>query len=548
MPKITIKKETLYRIGLVFLGILISFVVLEIVLRFGGVTLLAWQRYDNRLSPDNVYRVLTLGESTTANLRNGHSSWPEELEIILNNRSKGMKFKVFNEAVPGTRTYKIAARLNEQLEKYKPHMVITMMGANDREDVLVRHDRLTGQIKLFFKDFRVYKLFDRIIEGLSYKYMADYYLDEQGANKTKEEEYKREEERLKNHIDNYPKDFDALLDLAIFYQDNERYEELFNVSKRLMALKPKSPISFFSLGYSYAKLKQYEDAEQMLKRVIELQPYFDKTYLNLGDVYYEWNKTEQAIGMYLFYVNISTQIDERILIQLAELYTRLNNSRKAYQYVRQLITLNPSRETEMLWFGKLYQELNKSDEAVPLIKRALERYPNNFAAYTELTWHYLSNNMHSEAEEMFRKSMEKNPDHLLKLYTNMGVHYEEIGQRKKAEEMFKKSSELRRQFYSPTTQESYLDLYRMASERGITLVVMQYPTLDAGDLKAMFRGNEKIIFVSNKENFERVLANATYDDYFIDRIWQGTFGHATLKGNIVIAENAADTVLGIAGS
>ncbi|MBS3159153.1 hypothetical protein J4206_07765 [Candidatus Woesearchaeota archaeon] len=43
MVKITIKKKTLERIGLIFVGILIALLILEVVLRVGGFVLLSLQ-------------------------------------------------------------------------------------------------------------------------------------------------------------------------------------------------------------------------------------------------------------------------------------------------------------------------------------------------------------------------------------------------------------------------------------------------------------------------------------------------------------------------
>jgi hypothetical protein len=86
MVTIKIKKKTLERIGLIFLGIFLSLLILEVGLRLGGYALLSWQRSGNAISGENVYSIMTLGESTTANLRFGKLSWPQELESILNSK------------------------------------------------------------------------------------------------------------------------------------------------------------------------------------------------------------------------------------------------------------------------------------------------------------------------------------------------------------------------------------------------------------------------------------------------------------------------------
>lgn len=72
---------------------------------------------------------------------------------------------------------------------------------------------------------------------------------------------------------------------------------------------------------------------------------------------------------------------------------------------------------------------------------------------------------------------------------------------------------------------------------------MQYPTNSVDELKTMFNGNEDIIFVSNEENFKEALDDGKYEDFFVDH-FGGDWGHGTLRGNKMIAENVANSILG----
>ena len=92
------------------------------------------------------------------------------------------------------------------------------------------------------------------------------------------------------------------------------------------------------------------------------------------------------------------------------------------------------------------------------------------------------------------------------------------------------------------TKYHYHKLYKELNKRGIKYIAMQCPTLNFNELKEMFKEDEDIIFVSNKENFKKALETGKYEDYFIDR-FAGNFGHCTPKGNRLIAENAADAII-----
>ncbi|MDP8215619.1 MAG: hypothetical protein RAO92_09555 [Candidatus Euphemobacter frigidus] len=106
-------------------GLLLGIILLEIGLRIGGGILLHIQERANLVSlkEKGEFVIICLGESTTQAGRS--TSFPRQLEKILNHRDLGIKFTVINKGIMGTNTAYIAAGLKENLEKYHPDMVIT---------------------------------------------------------------------------------------------------------------------------------------------------------------------------------------------------------------------------------------------------------------------------------------------------------------------------------------------------------------------------------------------------------------------------------------
>jgi hypothetical protein len=71
---------------------------------------------------------------------------------------------------------------------------------------------------------------------------------------------------------------------------------------------------------------------------------------------------------------------------------------------------------------------------------------------------------------------------------------------------------------------------------------MQYPLRDSNSLKGLLSGTDDVLFVENMDNFREALTGENYEDYFVDK-FAGNFGHATLKGNKLIAKNLADNII-----
>ena len=71
---------------------------------------------------------------------------------------------------------------------------------------------------------------------------------------------------------------------------------------------------------------------------------------------------------------------------------------------------------------------------------------------------------------------------------------------------------------------------------------MQYPLRIVEPLKNLLYSTEDIIFVENRKNFEDVLKNGKYEDYFVDN-FGSEFGHGSPRGNRLIAENVANVII-----
>lgn len=74
---------------------------------------------------------------------------------------------------------------------------------------------------------------------------------------------------------------------------------------------------------------------------------------------------------------------------------------------------------------------------------------------------------------------------------------------------------------------------------------MQYPTLSIKHLKQDLKNSkhyDKLVFISNEENFEQALKTHKKEELFED-MFGGNFGHCTHYGNILVTENIIPKIL-----
>ena len=179
--------EYIKRAVLVFASIIISILIIEGFLRFGGGLFYYLQERENKkpirltdrklnLTERNKIVILCIGESTTALL--GGSSWPSQLQVILNSTQEKKIFHIINKGLIGKTTRDLLRHLKDNLDKYKPDIILAMVGINDFRLGINDYNLMDGETKIpeknrlnqsglmtFLSQLRIYKVFEWIAEG-----------------------------------------------------------------------------------------------------------------------------------------------------------------------------------------------------------------------------------------------------------------------------------------------------------------------------------------------------------------------------------------------
>lgn len=96
-----------------------------------GAALFTKDRGENGDSAADQFRVLALGDSHTYGaLVDDSESYPARTQQLLDETQPG-QFKVFNLGIPGFNTAQVRSRLNANVERYRPQLVLFWAGVND---------------------------------------------------------------------------------------------------------------------------------------------------------------------------------------------------------------------------------------------------------------------------------------------------------------------------------------------------------------------------------------------------------------------------------
>jgi tetratricopeptide (TPR) repeat protein len=268
--KISIQKKLI----LIICGLLISVIFLEIGLRVGGPIFSFLQEYRNKASiyKKGTYRIMCLGESTTAG---GKGSYPGQLEEVLNERNTGIKFNVINKGMGGVNSSTIISQLEDNLNKYKPDMVIAMMGDNDR--YIKYYEDIPEVNTFFFNKFRTYRLVRILWMHLTNKMKkaGSYKIRFTKLHSNSLRGYRSEQTNIAQSEEvlslNSKKD-EAYADLGQFYIDRGMYAQAEEVLNKAIKVNPKNDRIYRELGFSYRLQGKHAEAEEAFEKALELNP------------------------------------------------------------------------------------------------------------------------------------------------------------------------------------------------------------------------------------------------------------------------------------
>lgn len=455
---------------LTIVSIILTFVVLEGVLRLAGALFL-WQQEHSHgqvTLQNGEYRILCIGESTTA--LGGDFSYPKQLEGILNKAETKDHFVVINKGIPSIDTDVIVRSLPSYISQYHPQMIVAMMGINDHAFYAPGG----------WNNLKVIKLIRMIIEHSRKKFEQKKF-----ENPIQEAAYLETEGEYDKAIE--------ILDRYLSQTNNQ------NVVGRVLGL--------WQLAECYKCKGQLDKAVENYEKVLSLAPTHNRAWGDLGDTYL-----------------LMGQLD------------------KAQLCLTKQISVEP-RET---WFySKLVStlgQLGKTNEIEPMLQYGLRVNPDSTDILIDLGHFYIEQGRLNQAADALEKVLTLAPGESSAFNTDVIASlkeiYEKTGQSEKMKELLKTHP----LGIGSKTQINFEKLKNLAIRNRTALVVMQYPMRSLEPLKRTVGGAPNLLFVDNEHIFKDAVSQGRYADYFIDR-FGGDFGHATPKGNYLLASNLASVIL-----
>lgn len=496
MAKTTVKQK----LFLIVLGFFLSLVILEIILRMGGFVFDFFQERQNKINlTESEIRILCIGESTTA--LGGAASYPAQLEEILNDSGYDKKFKVINAGRVSKTTKDVLEELPQLLDKYKPHVIVSMLGVNDRKTYSDGRCVLL-KVESFFENFRVYQFFELLGRHIHAKLNSDIESKELGEEVNRVDKF-AQAVRMLVEGEVMVKRLKARLHREI---TPEKEKKVYDILMRLLKRQ-----SWILLEMSReARFKgEYDNAIQFLESSIGYDPSNYGAYVEIGRNYKDQKKCDQALP-----------------------------------FLKKAVAMDPESVLAKIELAGCYEQLGDEQNAAIIYEKVLEHDEKDILLFdSDVAQWFAEHGSGDRAEEVIREALLRDPGDA-QLHKKTSQFYQREGDVARAQKHQKRAELLQKEksAYLPVTIRYYNEIVDVISLKSLPLICMQYPMRDIESLKDIFWLDYPIIFVENKTNFEEGLKEGDYFEFFSDSFAED-FGHCTYRGNNLIAKNLAEVIL-----
>ncbi|MCA9402553.1 MAG: tetratricopeptide repeat protein [Candidatus Omnitrophica bacterium] len=539
----------LHKTALILFGILLCFVLLESGLRLAGSVFLLRQHLVNRLTlaKDDAVRILCIGESTTA--LGDEFAYPRQLEKILNERSTAHRFAVINKGVPGTNSGEILANVRGYLDAYRPHLVLVMMGINDREQI----DRLTTPargVRPWAESLRTVHLIRWITAGMRERQFmkeVEAALNEPEADPARlvrMAEYFRERRRfdtaerlLKRAVTLQPDYGPLLMEVADFYWDRERYDDVAAVLAKAADLDMRYE-HWLQIADYYRRLEKPEESEKACRKAVEQRPRDEDAFVRLAALRLDAGDPAGAREVMETFWPVAPPLDDG-QFDLA-VYAYLDGEEDiARAILADPVDPDTDDPQALETLADRYWDLGRRETAGEIFALVRKLQPENVQANTRLLQLRAYRKQSAAADKMLYhlwKNPRANQD-FLKIYAAV-FDVPAVPDAPRGQSLPDSAETM----YTDHTRRNFRQLADLLRERNIRLAVMQYPMRAVEPLHRILDDAEDIIFISNEEVFQEAVRDKGYAANFTD-LFAGDFGHCTPDGNRLLAGNAADHIL-----
>jgi tetratricopeptide (TPR) repeat protein len=547
----------------VALGMVASLVLVELLLTVSYKAFVAYQDQQNHAAGlaerEDEIRILCIGESTTAvagdpggRLLVPHTSYPAQLERILNERQSQVRYRVFNSGMMAGTTDTVMGMLGPSMTAYDPDIIIAMMGIKDDSDP---SEATVATAPSPVPRLRTLQLIAWATEAVRLRRQAavltadtlDDVADGLRPRPYQLTKFIKEIELLRSSADRSALDD---LNLALFHWYGDRHVQAAAVLRRTIAAHD---LGHMLLGRVLVTNGKLDEAEQVMRAAVTAHPDNGIYRVGLAEILLDGGRLDDAETALNDADDHEALFQERALTAGFSSLARARLARERGDHPAAVAILEAMeldfateqrgrnffpnvRMLRGMAIGESYLEVGRFEDAEHSLLEALELRPRSHSTMWTLSKVYRAQGRRDD-EEALRRTLLGRAGRMAE-YHELAKLYRLHGEQDRIDDLFEEAL-----LRIPSIRANHARLYQVAADADIALVVMQYPSFSLETLHKYAPPAEGVHFIDNEHVFD-----ADPEHYFFEPRFPNSFSHYTAEGSRLLAEHVADTVLVVSGA
>ena len=276
---------------MIFLGIFITLIFLELSLRLAGSFFkdsVPDEIETSRMADKKAYRIICLGDSWTNDAAVSETdNYPAQLEKILNAGQNKRMFKVYNFGFPNFNSTMVLRKFKNAYPALKPDAVVVMMGRSDQWNFAgmdLNSLRFGESIKLLFLKSKIGELAAILRYNFQHKLKTS--------------------KKIRGIIDKEEAEGQALKNLyeLVAQGDMYRSKAMFNDAvgsyKRALDICPDHTAALLELSRCYKLQRKYDPAASVLLKILETDSGNENIYSEFDDIFIRQKQPKKTVDFY----------------------------------------------------------------------------------------------------------------------------------------------------------------------------------------------------------------------------------------------------------
>jgi protein O-GlcNAc transferase len=214
---------------------------------------------------------------------------------------------------------------------------------------------------------------------------------------------------LEHAVELDPKSTEAVYQLALVLQRQDRVPEAIDLLKRVVGAEPKNAAALTNLGMALAQMHKAAEGIPFLRKSVALNPGDPTAHQDLAAAYIQVNQIDDAIAELKTAIKLSPD-SPQLHYDLGTAYKLQDDATNAIPELETAAKLNPSGYEPPYVLGMLYMQVGRYQEAARQLEMSLKLHRQNSEGWATLGSVYNKLDRLPEAASALRNAIEQMPD------------------------------------------------------------------------------------------------------------------------------------------